>query len=58
MDRTINIKVTLENLPETPNCGPLAVQLEAEVNDAVARALNRAYDDSSKVTWDVHVPSF
>jgi hypothetical protein len=56
MDAEAKVLINLAGLPDEPNHHRLAVALEREVNEAVARALAEAYEDGTTgKDWLVHV---
>jgi hypothetical protein len=59
MTKTVSVEIEFSGLPTASNHNPLAVQLEEEINDAVARALAATFDDGIRgKEWRVHVPVF
>ena len=59
MDKQIEVTITLQGLPDAPNCHKLAVYLASEIELAVAQAIARTCDDGVHgKEWSVHVPEF
>ena len=59
MDKEVEVKIVLNGLPDEPNCHRLAVELESEIEDAVARALANTYEAGTRgKDYSVRVRSF